>query len=76
MTQRRTGKTGNVPPIGKIIRKRRRELDITQETLAAQIDINPKTLIWIEQGKTNPRWDLACTILAALDIEVAWEVKE
>lgn len=39
---------------GEIIRKFRREQDLSQEKLAELAEVDPKTIIQIEGGKRNP----------------------
>lgn len=51
--------------IGKIIKDRRKSLNITQSTLAILAGVGLNTLVAIERGKGNPKIH---TILAILDI--------
>ncbi len=51
--------------IGKIIKDRRKELNITQPTLAVLAGVGLNTLVAIERGSGNPK---ILTILAVLDV--------
>lgn len=50
--------------IGKLIKDRRKSLNITQPTLAALAGVGLNTLVAIERGNGNPKLQ---TILAVLD---------
>lgn len=52
------------------VRKRRRNLDITQSELAKAVNISRAYLISIEKGRQTPSVDIALKIATVLDCEV------
>jgi DNA-binding XRE family transcriptional regulator len=59
------------PALGRAIRELRRKRDATQEALAPQAGITPKTLSLIELGEANPTWGTVKGIAAALGVPVS-----
>jgi len=56
---------------GKAIRRRRRELDFSQEELAERADLNRTYLSDIERGEVNPSLETIDRLVGALNISVA-----
>src|SRR5690242_2671454 len=64
---------GNAPshPLGQWLKKRRRELDLTQEALAARIDCSLATLYKVEAGTRRPSRQIAELLGQALGVPAA-----
>ena len=60
----------NQEDIGKWIRERRKELAVTQQTLADLAGVGINTLLAIERGEGNPRLLTLTTILDALGLQL------
>ena len=58
------------------IEKYRKELGLTQEALAAKVDVARQTIIALEQGRYNPSLRLAHDITRALKKKYIEEVFE
>jgi DNA-binding XRE family transcriptional regulator len=56
--------------IGKIIRKKRRELDVTQPQLAQEIDCNIASIVKIERGEKGYHFDILLRICDVLGLEI------
>ena len=56
---------------GKTVRKRRRELDFTQEYLAEQADVARTYISNLERGKINPSLETIVKLAKALQISVS-----
>ncbi|MBD2098481.1 helix-turn-helix transcriptional regulator [Trichocoleus sp. FACHB-591] len=56
---------------GKAIRRRRRELDITQEKLAELAELHRTYISNLERGDANPTLDMINRLAKALDISIA-----
>ncbi|MEP0868824.1 helix-turn-helix domain-containing protein [Trichocoleus desertorum AS-A10] len=56
---------------GKAIRRRRRELDITQEKLAELAELHRTYISNLERGDANPSLDMIDRLAKALDISIA-----
>ncbi|MCX6181419.1 MAG: helix-turn-helix transcriptional regulator [Bacteroidetes bacterium] len=65
-----------VSEIGEIIRKRRKELGITQPHLAEIAEISPNTLYKIERGQTNPSLLVLQKITDVLGMEIQLTIKK
>ena len=61
--------------IGKNIKQRRRQLDISQYTLAALSGISVNTVVAIERGEGNPRLDNILSVLETLGLQFAVTLK-
>ncbi len=55
---------------GEKIKRIRRERDVSQEQLAEQASVDPKTIIQIEKGKRNPTLKTLQKIANALKMPV------
>ena len=55
--------------LAKIVKKARLEKKLTQEKLAERIDVRPRTILQIENGRGNPQVDVLFPLVRALDIE-------
>jgi len=64
----------SVQDIGKVIKKRRASLKITQPHLAELAGVSVNTLYKIERGQTNPTLDIVEKIAGVLGMEVKLEV--
>jgi len=56
--------------VGKNIRKRRKELGMSQEELAHKAKMDPKSIVHIEAGKRNPTLKTIKKIAGTLSISV------
>jgi transcriptional regulator with XRE-family HTH domain len=54
--------------LGRTIRKARRDLDLSQEALAARAGLNPKHLGEIERANKDPRVSTVLRIADALEL--------
>lgn len=61
--------------IGGTIRRRRKELKITQPHLAELADISTNTLYKLERGQGNPTLDVLSKLAEVLGMELTLEVK-
>jgi transcriptional regulator with XRE-family HTH domain len=57
--------------LGSRIRQRRKELGLTQETLAERAEIDRSYLGGIERGERNITFSVLCEICTALSCDVA-----
>lgn len=62
--------------LGKIIRARRKVLNLTIGELSEYTGLSRTTISDIELGKTNPRLDIITEIIRFLDLEMKIEVKQ
>jgi y4mF family transcriptional regulator len=62
--------------IGKSIKNRRKELQITQPHLAELAQVSTNTLYKIETGQANPSFEVLNKIASVLGMEVKLEVKK
>lgn len=56
---------------GKAIRRRRRDLDMTQEKLAELAELHRTYISNLERGEANPTLDIINRLAKALDISIA-----
>ena len=63
----------NKETLGQIIRRRRRELDVEQRTLARLAKVSVHTVSNIESGKGNPTISTLESILGVLGLE--WTIQ-
>jgi y4mF family transcriptional regulator len=64
-----------VTSIGAVIRKRRKELRITQPHLAELAKVSTNTLYKLERGQGNPSLDVLNKLAEILGMELKLEVK-
>jgi y4mF family transcriptional regulator len=62
--------------IGKIIKKRRKELKMTQPYLAELAGISHNTLYKLERGQTNATLDVVGKVANVLGLEIIVQVKK
>jgi y4mF family transcriptional regulator len=62
--------------IGKTIRKRRKDLRITQPDLSELAGISVNTVYKIESGEANPTLDVLHKIADVLGMELILEIKD
>ncbi len=65
-----------ISELGKSIKKRRKELNITQEHLAELASISKNTLYKLERGESNPSFEVVEKILDILGLELTVQVKK
>ena len=65
-----------VPTLGEAIKKRRKELGITQPHLAELAQVSTNTIYKIERGQGNPSLDVLHKIAEVLGMELKLEVKK
>ena len=58
------------PALGKAVRELRTKRGTTQEDLAHEAGITPKTLSLIERGEANPTWGTLRGIAEALNVSM------
>lgn len=58
------------PALGKAVRELRTKRGMTQEDLAPEASITPKTLSLIERGEANPTWGTVRGIADALGVSM------
>lgn len=56
---------------GRLVRKRRRDLDMSQEELGHKSDLNRGYISDIERGKRNPSLEVIDRIARALDVSLS-----
>lgn len=66
----------SVSAIGLAIRRRRKELSVTQPHLAELAEISINTLYKIERGQGNPTLDVLNRLAGVLGMELRLEVKK
>ena len=64
-----------VQTLGQTIKKRRKELSITQPHLAELANISTNTLYKLERGQGNPSLDVLNKLADVLGMELTLEVK-
>ena len=65
-----------VRSLGETIRKRRKELSITQPHLAELAEISTNTLYKLERGIGNPSLEVINKLIDVLGMELTLEVKK
>jgi transcriptional regulator with XRE-family HTH domain len=65
-----------VKTFGTIIKKRRKELKITQPHLAELASISTNTLYKLESGQSNPSLEVLNKLAEVLGLEIILEVKK
>ncbi len=65
-----------IKELGDTIRERRKTLGITQVHLAELAEVNPNTIIRIENGKINPTIQVINRIAEILGMELSLSVKK
>jgi len=65
-----------VEEIGKIIKKRRKELKITQPYLAELAEVSVNTLCKLERGQGNPSLEVLVKLSDVLGMELKLEIKK
>lgn len=66
----------NTEELGKIIRARRKVLNLTIGQLSEYTGLSRTTISDIELGKTNPRFDILTEIFRFLNLEMKIEIKQ
>jgi len=62
--------------LGQIIRARRKELKITQPSLADLAQVNINTVLRLEKGSANPTLDVLLKITNILGLELKLEIRK
>ncbi|MDD3945905.1 MAG: helix-turn-helix transcriptional regulator [Bacteroidales bacterium] len=65
-----------VKQLGETIRKRRKDLNITQPHLAELAEISTNTLYKLERGQGNPSLEVINKLADVLGMELTLEVKK
>ena len=55
--------------LGGVIRETRLRLGLTQSQVAERADVEVRTIMHIENGKTNPTWEIVFPLIRALEID-------
>lgn len=58
--------------MGRRWRKRRRELDITQQELAEKLNINQSSVSQFEKGRVEPKATVAIKAARILEVDLLW----
>lgn len=66
-----TPRSPELGALGARIRRLRRRLDISQETLAARADLSPKHVSELERGNKDPRYSSMVRIAQGLEVGMA-----
>ncbi len=66
----------NNAELGSILKLRRETLKLRQEDLADYSGVGLKTIHSIEQGRTNPTFDVLSKIIDVLGLELILKMKE
>ena len=61
--------------IGNIIKERRKQLDVNQQTLSDLAGVGLNTLVAIERGEGNPQLSTLVTILDTLGLQIDINLK-
>ena len=61
--------------IGTIIKERRKQLGVNQQTLSDLADVGLNTLVAIERGEGNPQLSTLLTILDTLGLQIDINLK-
>ena len=56
-------------PLGDVVRRARKEMDLTQNEVADLIDVDVRTIINIENYKGNPKMEILYPLVKALKID-------
>lgn len=62
--------------IGQIIKKRRKELKLTQNTLALLSQVGINTIVSIERGSKSPSLETLMKVTDVLGLELQLQVKQ
>lgn len=62
--------------IGQIIKKRRKELKLTQNTLALLSQVGINTIVSIERGSKSPSLETLLKVTDVLGLELQLQVKQ
>ena len=62
--------------IGNSIKKRRKELGITQSHLSELADVSLNTLYMLERGQSNPSLEVLSKLAEVLGLEIKLEVRK
>ncbi len=62
--------------LGKVIKNRRKDLEITQPHLAELAQISINTLYKLEKGQGNPSLDVINKLAEVLGMELTFQVKK
>ena len=66
----------NKKEIGEAIRKRRKELNVDQPTLAALSEIGINTLVAIERGTGNPTIETLLKVVDTIGYQITTKLKD
>ena len=66
----------NIKEIGKIIKNRRRQLNVTQMDLADLAGVGINTLVAIERGAGNPQLATILSVLDTLGLQLDVRLKD
>ena len=66
----------NIKTLGKAIKQRRKQLQMTQPDLAQLVGISVNTLYKIETGSANPTFNVIARLLDVLGLQFSVEIKQ
>jgi y4mF family transcriptional regulator len=65
-----------IKELGAALKKRRKDLGITQPHLAEIAGISKNTLYKLERGESNPSWDVVLKLIDVLGLTLKLEIKK
>lgn len=60
----------SIKALGSIVRKSRKDKHLSQEALAEKIGVCKRTIIEIENGSGNPKFEILCELVRELDLPI------
>lgn len=58
----------SIKVLGDVVRKRRKDKNLSQEALAEKIGVCKRTIIDIEKNTSNPKFEILCLLVRELDL--------
>ena len=59
-----------IEALGSVVKETRLQQGLTQIQLAEKVGVEARTIMYIENGKTNPNWDNVFQLVRAMDVNV------
>lgn len=60
----------SIKALGSVVRKSRKDKHLSQEALAEKIGVCKRTIIEIENGSGNPKFEILCKLVRELDLPI------
>ena len=58
-----------IEALGSVVKQIRLQQGLTQSQVAEKIGVEARTIMYIENGKTNPTWEIVFPLIRALEID-------